>query len=59
VSERALKRQRDHEKEIVLGSTAISAPLFATAAVFTGLAGVVAALVALVRSRRSPAGPSH
>jgi hypothetical protein len=46
--ERALKRQRDHEKEMVLGSMAISVPLLAIAAVFTGLAGVVAVLVALV-----------
>jgi hypothetical protein len=46
--ESALKRQRDHEKEMVLGSMAISVPLFAIAAVFTGLAGVVAVLVALV-----------
>ena len=46
--ERALKRQRDHEKEMVLGSMAISVPLFAVAAVFTGLAGVIAVLVALV-----------
>jgi hypothetical protein len=41
-------RQRDHEKEMVLGSMAISVPLFAIAAVFTGLPGVVAVLVALV-----------
>ena len=46
--ERALKRQRDHEKEMVLGSMAISVPLFAIAAIFTGLPGVVAVLVALV-----------
>jgi hypothetical protein len=46
--ERALKRRRDHQKEMVLGSMAISIPLFAIAAVFTGLAGVVAVLVALV-----------
>ena len=46
--ELALKRQRDHEKEMVLGSMGISVPLFAIAAVFTGLAGVVAVLVALV-----------
>lgn len=46
--ERVLKRQRDHEKEMVLGSMGISVPLFAIAAVFTGLAGVVAVLVALV-----------
>jgi hypothetical protein len=46
--ERALKRSRNHQKEMVLGSMAISVPLFALAAVFTGLAGVVAVLVALV-----------
>jgi hypothetical protein len=46
--ERALKRKRDHQKEMVLGSMAISVPLFAIAAVFTGLAGVIAVLVALV-----------
>ena len=46
--ERALKRKRDHQKEMVLGSMAISVPLFAIAAFFTGLAGVVAVLVALV-----------
>jgi len=46
--EQALKRKRDHEKEMVLGTMAISIPLFALAAVFTGLAGVVAVLVALV-----------
>jgi hypothetical protein len=46
--ELALKHQRDHEKEMVLGSMGISVPLFAVAAVFTGLAGMVAVLVALV-----------
>jgi hypothetical protein len=46
--ERALKRKRDHQKEMILGSMAISIPLFAVAAVFTGLAGVIAVLVALV-----------
>jgi hypothetical protein len=46
--ELALKRQRDHEKEMVLGSMGISVPLFVVAAVFTGLAGMVAVLVALV-----------
>ena len=45
--ERALKRQRDHQKEMVLGSMAISIPLFTIAAVFTGLPGIVAVLVAL------------
>jgi hypothetical protein len=47
-NERALKRTRDHQKEMVLGSMAISIPLFAIAAVFTGLAGILAVLVALV-----------
>jgi hypothetical protein len=47
-NERAIKRRRDHQKEMVLGSMAISIPLFAIAAVFTGLAGIVAVLVALV-----------
>ena len=46
--ERALKRRRDHQKEMVLGSMAISIPLFAIAAVFAGLAGIVAVLTALV-----------
>jgi hypothetical protein len=46
--EHALKRKRDHQKEMVLGSMAISVPLFAIAAVFTGLPGVLAVLVALV-----------
>ncbi len=40
-SERALKRKRDHQKEMVLGSMAISIPLFVIAAVFVGLAGIV------------------
>jgi hypothetical protein len=47
-SERALKRKRDHQKEMVLGSMAISIPLLAIAAVFAGLAGVVVVCVALV-----------
>ena len=45
--ERALKRRRGHQKEMVLGSMAISIPLLAIAAVFTGLPGVVAVCVAL------------
>jgi VIT1/CCC1 family predicted Fe2+/Mn2+ transporter len=47
-NEHALKRKRDHQKEMVLGSMAISVPLFAIAAVFTGLAGVLGVLVAVV-----------
>jgi hypothetical protein len=47
-SERALKRKRDHQKEMVLGAMGISVPLLAIAAVFAGLAGVIAICVALV-----------
>jgi hypothetical protein len=46
--ERALNRRRDHQKEMVLGSMAISIPLLAIAAIFTGLQGVVVVCVALV-----------
>jgi hypothetical protein len=46
--ERALQRKRDHQKEMVLGAMGISVPLFITAAIFTGLAGVIAVCVALV-----------
>ena len=46
-SERALKLRRDHQKEMVLGSMAISIPLLAIAAIFTGLPGVIAVCVAL------------
>ena len=45
--ERALKRKRDHQKEMVLGSMAISIPLLAIAAIFTGIQGVIAVCVAL------------
>jgi hypothetical protein len=45
--ERALKRRRDHQKEMTLGAMGISIPLLAIAAVFTGLAGVIAICVAL------------
>jgi hypothetical protein len=45
--ERALKRKRDHQKEMVLGSMGISVPMFAIAAIFTGLPGVVAICVVL------------
>jgi hypothetical protein len=46
--ERALMRRREHQKEMVLASMAISIPLLAIAAVFTGLPGVIAVCVALV-----------
>jgi hypothetical protein len=45
--ERALKRKRDHQKEMVLGAMGISVPLLAIAAIFTGIAGVVVVCVAL------------
>jgi hypothetical protein len=45
--EAALKRKRDHQKEMVLGGMAISIPLFALAAIFTGLPGVIAVCAAL------------
>jgi hypothetical protein len=55
-SEQALKRKRDHQKEMVLGAMGISIPLLAIAAIFTGLAGVIVvcaavALIAVVSSR--------
>jgi hypothetical protein len=46
--ERVYKQRRDHQKEMILGSMAISIPLFAIAAVFAGLAGIIAVLVAVV-----------
>jgi hypothetical protein len=45
--ELARMRKREHQKEMVLGSMAISIPLLAIAAVFTGLPGVVAVCLAL------------
>ena len=46
-AERALKRKRDHQKEMVLGSMGIAIPLLAIAAIFTGLAGVIVVCAAL------------
>jgi Flp pilus assembly protein TadB len=46
-SEQSLKRKREHQKEMVLGAMGISVPLFAIAAIFTGLAGVLAVCAAL------------
>ena len=56
-SEKALKQRRDHQKEMVLGGMAISIPLFALAAIFTGLAGVIVvcavlAVIAVVTARQ-------
>jgi hypothetical protein len=45
--EKALKRRRDHQKEMVLGAMALSIPMMAIAAIFTGLAGVIAVCVAI------------
>jgi hypothetical protein len=57
-SERALKARRDHQKEMTLGAMAISIPLFIAAAIFTGLAGVIAVCAVLaviaVATTRSP-----
>lgn len=55
-SERALKRKRDHQKEMVLGAMGISVPVFVVAAIFTGLPGVLAicavlAVIAIASSR--------
>jgi len=55
-SEKALKRKRDHQKEMVLGAMGISIPMLAIAAIFTGLAGVIVvcaaiAVIAVVSSR--------
>ena len=47
-SQWALQSKREHQKEMVLGSMAISVPLLALAAIFTGLPGVIAVCVALV-----------
>ena len=45
--EQALKRKREHQKELVLGAMGISIPLLAIAAIFTGLAGVIVVCGAL------------
>src|SRR4051794_14308241 len=43
----ALQQRREHQKEMVLGSMAVSIPLLAIAAIFTGLPGVIAVCAAL------------
>jgi hypothetical protein len=55
-SERALKRRRDHQKEMILGAMGISVPLFIVAALVAGLAGMIVvcatlAVIALVAGR--------
>jgi hypothetical protein len=47
-SEQALRRKREYQKEMVLGSMALSIPLLALAAIFTGLVGVIVVCSALV-----------
>jgi hypothetical protein len=54
--ERALRAQRNHQKEMILGAMGISIPLFVVAAIFTGLAGILVvcatlAVIAIVVSR--------
>jgi hypothetical protein len=55
-SEQALKRKRDHQKEMVLGAMGISVPIFVIAAIFAGLPGIIAvgvviAVIAIVSAR--------
>ena len=50
-SEKALKARREHQKEMVLGAMGISVPLFIFAAIFTGLAGVIAVCAGACRHR--------
>jgi len=47
-SAKALERKRAYQQEMVLGSMAISIPLFALAAIFTGLPGIIVVCTALV-----------
>jgi len=47
-TERALKRKREHQKEMVLGSMGLAIPLLVVAAIFTGLAGVIVVCSAVV-----------
>ena len=47
-AEQALKRKREHQKELVLGAMGISIPIFVVAAIFTGLAGVIVVCATLV-----------
>jgi hypothetical protein len=54
-TEASLKRRREHQEEMVLGTMAISVPLLLIAAIFTGLAGIIAvsaavAVIAVVSS---------
>lgn len=48
LGELALKRKRDHQKEMVLGAMALSVPLFAIAAFAVGMTGVIVVCAMLV-----------
>ena len=55
-NEQALKRRREHQKEMVLGAMGISVPVFVVAAIFAGLPGILAvcavlAVIAIVSAR--------
>jgi hypothetical protein len=55
-SEQALRRKREHQEGMVLGSMALAIPLLLIAAIFTGLAGVIVvcgalAVIALTTAR--------
>jgi hypothetical protein len=44
----AVKRRREHQKEMVLGAMGLSIPMLVVAGIFTGLAGVIVVCAALV-----------
>jgi hypothetical protein len=46
-SEQSLRRKREHQEGMVLGSMALAIPLLLIAAIFTGLAGVIVVCGAL------------
>jgi len=46
-SERSLRDRRKHQQEMIMGGMALSIPLLTVAAIFTGLAGVIAVCLAL------------
>jgi hypothetical protein len=54
--DQAVRRRREHQKEMTLGAMGIAIPLLTVAAIFTGLPGVIAvcamlAVIAIVSSR--------
>jgi hypothetical protein len=46
--ERALRKKREHQKEMVLGAMGLAIPLIVVAAIFTRLAGIIVVSSALV-----------